>query len=183
MSQKGSKENVAESNPLLEDDGAEKNGETPEKEEVEVEEKKDESNEKESKDDKKKKKEKKVKVPKVPKPKGPSCVETLSSGLDMTARDKDGINVEIDVSSSVLSVNQLCHVKLFLFSSTLLMFSPSPAQLTDLIPCGDCLSSSSATPSSGSTDSSAQSSSFPSASSGPSSSPSSPSSMSGLQDR
>ena len=38
MSQKGSKENIAESNPLLEDDGAEKNGETPEKEEVEVEE-------------------------------------------------------------------------------------------------------------------------------------------------
>merc|ERR1712209_169343 len=75
-----------------------KNGETPEKEEVEVEEKKDESNEKETKDDKKKKKEKKVKVPKVPKPKGPSCVETLSSGLDMTARDKDGINVEIDLS-------------------------------------------------------------------------------------
>ena len=35
---------------------------------------------------------------KVPKPKGPSCVETLTSDLDMAARDKDGINVEIDVS-------------------------------------------------------------------------------------
>ena len=98
MSDKGSKDNVNEDNtPLME--GEEKTGETPEKEEVEMEEKKDESNEKEEKADKKKKKEKKVKVPKVPKPKGPSCVETLSSGLDMAARDKDGINVEIDVSS------------------------------------------------------------------------------------
>lgn len=97
MSDKGSKDNVNEDNtPLME--GEEKTGETPEKEEVEMEEKKDESNEKEEKADKKKKKEKKVKVPKVPKPKGPSCVETLSSGLDMAARDKDGINVEIDVS-------------------------------------------------------------------------------------
>merc|ERR1712079_886968 len=95
MSDKGSKDNVNEDNtPLME--GEEKTGETPE-EEVEMEEKKDESNEKEEKADKKKKKEKKVKVPKVPKPKGPSCVETLSSGLDMAARDKDGINVEIDL--------------------------------------------------------------------------------------
>ena len=94
MSTKGSKENVAEGEtPLLSE-------ETPEKEEVETEEKKDDSTEKEDgKEEKKKaKKEKKVKVPKVPKPKGPSCVETLSSGLDMAARDKDGINVEIDVS-------------------------------------------------------------------------------------
>ena len=98
MSVKGSKENVNESNtPLLSEDAAEK-AETPEKEEVE-EEKKDEATEKEDgKADKKKKKEKKVKVPKVPKPKGPSCVETLSSGLDMTSRDKSGINMEIDVS-------------------------------------------------------------------------------------
>ena len=99
MSVKGSKENVNESNtPLLSDDATEK-AETPEKEEVENEEKKDQTTEKEDgKADKKKKKEKKVKVPKVPKPKGPSCVETLSSGLDMTSRDKSGINIEIDVS-------------------------------------------------------------------------------------
>ena len=98
MSTKGSKENVAEGEtPLLSE-------ETPEKEEVETEEKKDDSTEKEDGNEEKKKakKEKKVKVPKVPKPKGPSCVETLSSGLDMAARDKDGINVEIDVSFSFL---------------------------------------------------------------------------------
>merc|ERR1719284_1841493 len=111
MSQKGSKENIAESNPLLEDDGAEKNGETPEKE---------------GKDDKKKKKEKKVKVPKVPKPKGPSCVETLSSGLDMAARDKDGINVEIDLDfsdvlaepSSAHGFDPLWRLSFILFSQT-----------------------------------------------------------------
>ena len=103
MSEKGSKENLNESNmPLLSDDGAEKAGETPEKEEVVVEEKKDETTEKEEvKEDKKKKKEKKVKVPKVPKPKGPSCVETMTTGLDMAARDKEGINIEIDVSQSL----------------------------------------------------------------------------------
>ena len=103
MSDKGSKENLNESNmPLLADDGAEKAGETPEKEELEVEEKKDETTEKEdAKEDKKKKKEKKVKVPKVPKPKGPSCVETMTTGLDMAARDKEGINIEIDVSQSL----------------------------------------------------------------------------------
>jgi len=104
MSEKGSKENLNESNmPLLSDDGAEKAGETPEKEEVELEEKKDEVTEKEeSKEDKKKKKkEKKVKVPKVPKPAGPSCVETMTTGLDMAARDKEGINIEIDVSLSL----------------------------------------------------------------------------------
>merc|ERR1712029_1209099 len=87
--------------------GEEKAGDTPEKEEVEAEAKKDEKNEKE---DKKKKKEKKVKVPKVPKPKGPSCVETLSSGLDMAARDKDGINVEIDLDfSDVLAEPNSAH--------------------------------------------------------------------------
>ena len=107
MSEKGSKENLNESNmPLLSDDVAEKAGETPEKEEVEVEEKKDETTEKEESkdDDKKKKKEKKVKVPKVPKvpkPKGPSCVETMTTDLDMAARDKEGINIEIDVSQSL----------------------------------------------------------------------------------
>ena len=97
MSEKGSKENVAESEtPLLSDDATEKT-ETTEKEDVEKEEKKDETTEKEDNKKEKKKKEKKVKVPKVPKPKGPSCVETMSSGLDMNTRDKEGINVEIDV--------------------------------------------------------------------------------------
>ena len=105
MSEKGSKENLNESNmPLLSDDGAEKAGETPEKEEVELEEKKDEVTEKEEgKEDKKK--EKKVKVPKVPKPKGPSCVETMTTGLDLAARDKEGINIEIDVSQSLRAVS------------------------------------------------------------------------------
>merc|ERR1711878_214606 len=116
MSDKGSKDNVNEDNtPLME--GEEKTGETPEKEEVEMEEKKDESNEK---------KEKKVKVPKVPKPKGPSCVETLSSGLDMAARDKDGINVEIDLDfsdvlaepSSAHGFDPLWRLSFILFSQT-----------------------------------------------------------------
>merc|ERR1712073_149676 len=124
-SDKGSKDNVNEDNtPLME--GEEKTGETPEKEEVEMEEKKDESNEKEEKADKKKKKEKKVKVPKVPKPKGPSCVETLSSGLDMAARDKDGINVEIDLDfsdvlaepSSAHGFDPLWRLSFILFSQT-----------------------------------------------------------------
>merc|ERR1712079_678287 len=66
---------------------------------------------------KKKKKEKKVKVPKVPKPKGPSCVETLSSGLDMAARDKGGINVEIDLDfSDVLPLSLLWAVIFALFT-------------------------------------------------------------------
>ena len=60
---------------------------------MELEEKKDDSTEKG--EDGKKKKEKKVKVPKE---KGPSCVDTLSTGLDMTVRDRRGINTEIDVS-------------------------------------------------------------------------------------
>merc|ERR1712226_604930 len=89
-SKSGSKDNLNESNmPLLE--GEEKAGEeTPEKEVVEMEleekeEKKDESTEK------------KVKVPKVKKEPGPSCIDTLSSGLDLGARDSQGINVEIDL--------------------------------------------------------------------------------------
>merc|ERR1712079_634507 len=121
-STKGSKENVAEGEtPLLSE-------ETPEKEEVETEEKKDDSTEKEDgKEEKKKaKKEKKVKVPKVPKPKGPSCVETLSSGLDMGARDKDGINVEVDLDfsdvlaepSSAHGFDPLWRLSFILFSNT-----------------------------------------------------------------
>merc|ERR1712154_481438 len=86
-SKSGSKDNLNESNmPLLE--GEEKAEETPEKEVVEMEleekeEKKDESTEK---------KEKKVK-----KEPGPSCIDTLSSGPDLGARDSQGINVEIDL--------------------------------------------------------------------------------------
>merc|ERR1711894_739908 len=94
-SKSGSKDNLNESNmPLLE--GEEKAGEeTPEKEVVEMEleekeEKKDERKEK-------KVKEKKVKVPKVKKEPGPSCIDTLSSGLDLGTRDSQGINVEIDL--------------------------------------------------------------------------------------
>merc|ERR1712066_138893 len=78
-SKSGSKDNLNESNmPLLE--GEEKAEETPEKEVVEME-----------------LKEKKVKVPKVKKEPGPSCIDTLSSGLDLGARDSQGINVEIDL--------------------------------------------------------------------------------------
>merc|ERR1712233_54401 len=86
-SKSGSKDNLNESNmPLLE--GEEKAGEeTPEKEVVEMEKEKKE----------KKVKEKKVKVPKVKKEPGPSCIDTLSSGLDLGARDSQGINVEIDL--------------------------------------------------------------------------------------
>merc|ERR1712008_184966 len=96
-SKSGSKDNLNESNmPLLE--GEEKAEETPEKEvvEMELEEKKDESTEKKDKKEKKVK-EKKVKVPKVKKEPGPSCIDTLSSGLDLGTRDSQGINVEINL--------------------------------------------------------------------------------------
>merc|ERR1712156_42946 len=94
-SKSGSKDNLNESNmPLLESE--EKAEETPEKEVVEMEQKKDEVTEKDKKEEKKKK-EKKVKVPKVKKEPGPSCIDTLSSGLDLGARDSQGINVEIDL--------------------------------------------------------------------------------------
>merc|ERR1712141_544052 len=90
-SKSGSKDNLNESNmPLLESE--EKAEETPEKEVVEM-----ELEEKEEKKEEKKKKEKKVKVPKVKKEPGPSCIDTLSSGLDLGARDSQGINVEIDL--------------------------------------------------------------------------------------
>merc|ERR1711920_261703 len=93
-SKSGSKDNLNESKmPLLE--GEEKAEETPEKEVVEMELKKDESTEKDKKE--KKVTEKKVKVPKVKKEPGPSCIDTLSSGLDLGARDTQGINVEIDL--------------------------------------------------------------------------------------
>merc|ERR1739844_707202 len=97
-------------------DGAEKAGETPEKEEVELEEKKDE----------KKKKEKKVKVPAVPKPASPSCVETMTTDLDMAARDKEGINIEIDLDfadvlaepNSAHGFDPLWRLSFILFSQT-----------------------------------------------------------------
>merc|ERR1712216_345593 len=80
-SKSGSKDNLNESNmPLLE--GEEKAEETPEKEVVEME---------------LEVKEKKVKVPKVKKEPGPSCIDTLSSGLDLGTRDSQGINVEINL--------------------------------------------------------------------------------------
>merc|ERR1712117_869260 len=81
----------------------------------------------ESKEDKKKKKkEKKVKVPKVPKPAGPSCVETMTTGLDMAARDKEGINIEIDLDfadvlaepSSAHGFDPLWRLSFILFSQT-----------------------------------------------------------------
>merc|ERR1712227_509610 len=79
----GSKDNLNESNmPLLESE--EKAEETPEKEVVEM-----ELEEKEEKKD-----EVTEKVKKEP---GPSCIDTLSSGLDLGARDSQGINVEIDL--------------------------------------------------------------------------------------
>merc|ERR1719382_2060143 len=97
-SKSGSKDNLNESNmPLLSDDGAEKTGETPERERERrnLLKGKDENSEKEeSAKEEKKKKEKKVKVPKE---KGPSCIDTLSTSLDLAARDKRGINTEIDI--------------------------------------------------------------------------------------
>jgi len=99
-SKHGSKDNLNESNiPLLEDDGVEKSGETPEKEvvEMEMEEKKDDSAEKDEKKDEKKKKEKKEKKPKVKKEPGPSCIDTMSAGLDLNTRDSNSISTEIDL--------------------------------------------------------------------------------------
>jgi hypothetical protein len=62
----------------------------------------DDTNEKEkdSKDEKKKKekKEKKPKEKKEKKEKGPSCIDTLTSGLNLNERDDKAINTEINVS-------------------------------------------------------------------------------------
>merc|ERR1711992_187042 len=111
-------------------------GETPEKEEVELEEKKDEVTEKEeSKEDKKKKKkEKKVKVPKVPKPAGPSCVETMTTGLDMAARDKEGTNIEIDLDfSDVLAEPNSAHGFDPLWRLSFILFSQTKLWLYRII--------------------------------------------------
>merc|ERR1712241_1545503 len=84
-SKHGSKDNLNESNmPLLEDDGVEKSGETPEKEVLEME-------------MEKKKKDKKEKKPKVKKEPGPSCIDTMSAGLDLNTRDGNSINDEINL--------------------------------------------------------------------------------------
>merc|ERR1712181_149973 len=81
--------------------GEEKKDETTEKKENKKEnmgeEKKDETTEKKENKKEKKVKEKKVKVPKVKKEPGPSCIDTLSSGLDLGTRDSQGINVEINL--------------------------------------------------------------------------------------
>jgi len=91
-SKTGSKSDLNESNmPLLEDDQAEKAGETPEKEQIEM----TEEGVEEKDDSKETEKEKKKKEPKEKKPKGPSCVETLSAGLNMTDRDGKLINTDV----------------------------------------------------------------------------------------
>merc|ERR1739844_258722 len=65
--------------------------------EMEMEEKKDDSAEKEDKKEEKKKKEKKEKKPKVKKEPGPSCIDTMSAGLDLNTRDGNSINDEINL--------------------------------------------------------------------------------------
>ena len=73
---------------------AEKVDETPEKEFVEI---KIDEKSNGSADEKETAKEEKEKKEKVPKEKGPSCIDNLSTSLDLAARDKRGINTEIDV--------------------------------------------------------------------------------------
>lgn len=68
-----------------------KKAEVTEKEKIEMTEK-DDSGDSEKKKDKKKKKE--------PKPKGPSCIDTMSDGLNLKERDDKAINTEIDVSNN-----------------------------------------------------------------------------------
>merc|ERR1712044_32209 len=95
----------------------------------ELEEKKDEETEKEE-----GKKDKKVKVPKVPKPKGPSCVETMTTGLDMAARDKEGINIEIDLDfSDVLAEPASAHGFDPLWRLSFILFSQTKLWLYRII--------------------------------------------------
>ena len=49
------------------------------------------------------KKKKKEKKPKEKKPKGPSCIDTMSAGLNLNDRDGNEINTEIDVSKKYLT--------------------------------------------------------------------------------
>jgi caveolin 1 len=100
MSKSGSKTDLADHDqsnaPLIEDDGAEKAGETPEKEAIELTEKQDAGTEKEEK--KKEKKAKKEKKPKKEKgPPGPNPLDTLSVGLDLAQRDAHGLNACVDL--------------------------------------------------------------------------------------
>jgi len=133
-SKTGSKSDLNESNmPLLDDDQTEKAGETPEKEQIELTEEgaeeKDDSKETEKTKKKKEKKEKKKKEPKPPKekkPKGPSCVETLSAGLDLTNRDGKSINTDVCLDfDDVLAepagahgVDPIWQISFILFSQT-----------------------------------------------------------------
>ena len=90
----------------------EKAGETPEKEQIELTEAEEKGDQ--GKEDKKKKKEKKKKEPKEKKPKGPNCIDTLSAGLNLEARDGKAINTEIDVSFLV-AFNQAINQKSAVF--------------------------------------------------------------------
>ena len=133
----------------------EKAGETPEKEQIELTEEgaeeKDDSQETEKTKKKKEKKEKKKKEPKPPKekkPKGPSCVETLSAGLDLTNRDGKSINTDVCVSFLGLAfvpytdfLNMVVilpkhNLILFISSWTLMTYLPSPQVLMELIQSG-----------------------------------------------
>ena len=132
----------------------EKAGETPEKEQIELTEEgaeeKDDSKETEKTKKKKEKKEKKKKEPKPPKekkPKGPSCVETLSAGLDLTNRDGKSINTDVCVSFLGLAfvpytdLNMVVllpkhNLILFISSWTLMTYLPSPQVLMELIQSG-----------------------------------------------
>ena len=78
-------------------------------------EEKDDSKETEKTKKKKEKKEKKKKEPKPPKekkPKGPSCVETLSAGLDMTDRAGKSINTDVCVSIYIFLLYQILNKEL-----------------------------------------------------------------------
>ena len=84
---------MSQSNEVINKE-AEKGSETHEKELVEI---KIEEKNNGTPDKKESAKEEKEKKEKVPKEKGPSCIDTLSTSLDLAARDKRGINTEIDV--------------------------------------------------------------------------------------
>lgn len=117
--------------PLLSEE-AEKGGDTPEKEVIEMmETEKDDTNEKEK--DGKKKKEKKEKKPKEKKPKkepGPSCIDTLTQGLNLTERDDKAINADINLffddviaePASSQGFDGIWKVAYILFSHTKLWF-------------------------------------------------------------
>ena len=100
-SKTGSKSDLNESNmPLLDEEATEKTGETPEKEQIEMEEaeKDDSGNEKAEKADKKKKEKKEKKAKKEKKEKGPCCIDTMTTNLDLKERDGNKINEVVDVS-------------------------------------------------------------------------------------